>query len=87
MQCLVIYDIPRDSLRKKLADICLDYGLARIQYSAFLGELSYSRQTELLAKLKRKMGKQVGNIQMYPLCEKDIKLKRLVIVEEQTQDG
>ncbi|PZS04559.1 MAG: CRISPR-associated endonuclease Cas2 [Candidatus Chloroheliales bacterium] len=80
MQCLVIYDIPNDAVRTKLGEICLDYGLLRIQYSSFLGELSYSRQNELLAKLTRRLGKREGNIQMYPLCDKDIKLRKVVLV-------
>ena len=86
MQCLVIYDIPNDAVRTKLADICLDYGLLRIQYSSFLGELSYARQNELLAKLKRRLGKREGNIQMYPVCDKDIKLRKVVVVEAEAKD-
>ena len=34
---ILIYDIPDDRLRSKVADACLEYGLDRIQYSAFLG--------------------------------------------------
>jgi CRISPR-associated protein Cas2 len=86
MQCLVIYDIPNDAVRTKLGEICLDYGLLRIQYSSFLGELSYSRQNELLAKLKRWLGKREGNIQMYPLCDKDIKLRKVVLVEAEAKE-
>lgn len=86
MQCLVIYDIPNDAVRTRLAEICLDYGLQRIQYSSFLGELSYSRQTELLAKLTRRLGKRQGNIQIYPVCDKDIKLRRVVNVEAPPAD-
>ena len=40
MRYLLIYDIAHDGVRTKVADVCLDYGLQRIQYSAFLGELS-----------------------------------------------
>jgi len=87
MRCLVIYDIPKDGLRQKLADICLDYGLERIQYSSFLGELSYSRQAEILAKLKRKLGKNAGNIQVYPICDKDIKLRREIKVKGELDGG
>jgi len=29
---LLIYDIPSDRLRGKVANACLDYGLERIQY-------------------------------------------------------
>jgi CRISPR-associated endonuclease Cas2 len=28
MRCLLIYDIPDDRVRQKIADACLDYGLA-----------------------------------------------------------
>ena len=36
---LLVYDIPDDRKRTKIADACLDYGLDRIQFSAFLGWL------------------------------------------------
>jgi CRISPR-associated endonuclease Cas2 len=55
---LVIYDIPDDKLRAKVADICLDYGLDRIQYSAFLGEMNHNRREELLQKIRRQIGKK-----------------------------
>ena len=53
MKCLLIYDVTDDRLRAKIADICLDYGLERIQYSAFFGELSQNRQGEILQKIRR----------------------------------
>jgi CRISPR-associated protein Cas2 len=76
MTCLLIYDIANDNIRNKVADICLDYGLARIQYSAFMGELNRNRQEELMQKLKRQLGRAEGNIQLYPICEKDLRLKK-----------
>ena len=50
MRCLLIYDIAHDGVRTKVADVCLDYGLERIQYSAFFGELSHIHQRELLLR-------------------------------------
>ena len=81
MKCLLVYDIPNDRIRTKIATICLDYGLARIQYSAFLGELSHNRQEEVMQKLKRKLGKQEGNIQLFPICERDLRLRREIRVQ------
>ena len=79
MKCLLIYDVPNDRLRTKIADICLDYGLTRIQYSAFFGELSHNRQGEILQKMKRRIGKQEANVQLFPVCERDLGLcKKLV---------
>lgn len=38
----VIYDISSNSLRTKISEKCKDYGLERVQKSAFLGELSFN---------------------------------------------
>jgi CRISPR-associated protein Cas2 len=84
MRCLVIYDIPDNRVRTKVADICLDYGLERIQYSAFFGNLERSHQEELLMKVKKKAGKKEINIQLFPICEKDLD-KRLIWVQKESE--
>ncbi len=81
MLSLIIYDIPSDRLRSKVADICLDYGLDRIQFSAFLGEINHNRREELLQKIKRQIGRKQANIQLFPICDKDIRLRRTILVD------
>ncbi|MDM7911884.1 MAG: CRISPR-associated endonuclease Cas2 [Methanotrichaceae archaeon] len=76
MISLVIYDIPDDKLRAKVADTCLDYGLERIQFSAFLGEMNHNRQEELLLKVRRQIGQKEANVQLFPICEKDLRLRK-----------
>jgi CRISPR-associated protein Cas2 len=71
MRCLLIYDIEDDRVRTKIADACLDYGLDRIQYSAFMGDISRNHQEELFLKVKKLLGKEPGNIQLMPICESD----------------
>jgi CRISPR-associated protein Cas2 len=71
MQCLLIYDIPNDRIRTKVAEVCLDYGLDRLQYSAFGGQLNRGQQDELLLRIKKKMGKRAGNVQVIPICASD----------------
>ncbi len=68
---LLVYDIVCDRARAKIADACLDYGLDRIQYSAFAGRLSRNHQEELMLRLGKILGKGVGNITLVPICEKD----------------
>ena len=80
---MLVYDIPNDRLRAKVADICLDYGLERIQYSAFLGELNHNRQGELIQKLRRRVGQQEANVQLFPICERDMRLRRQIVVVKQ----
>ena len=79
MYYLVIYDVPSDRIRPKLADICLDHGLMRIQYSAFFGEMAAEYKQALLGKLKRRLGDAEGNIQIYPICERDFKQRQVFI--------
>ncbi len=71
MHLLVVYDISHDGTRTKIADICQDYGLDRIQYSAFLGDLSRVHQEELMEKAAGRLGKHTGKIYLYPICGKD----------------
>ncbi|MFQ5433970.1 MAG: CRISPR-associated endonuclease Cas2 [Anaerolineae bacterium] len=71
MNCILIYDISDDQKRTKIADACLDYGLDRIQYSAFAGNISRNHQEELFLKIKMLLGKKPGKIQLIPICDKD----------------
>ncbi len=71
MHCLLVYDISDDRVRTRVADACLDYGLDRIQYSAFYGDLSRNYQEELFLKVKALLGKKEGNIQLFVICERD----------------
>lgn len=78
MPVLVIYDIPHDGTRNKVADCCLDYGLDRIQYSAFAGELSRTHQEELMMKIRRRVGKQPAKVQIIVVAA-DEWARRLVL--------
>jgi len=69
MQSLLIYDIPNDRARQKVADACLDYGLQRIQYSAFCGDLARTHQRALFSEIKKRLGRAAGNVQLFPLDE------------------
>lgn len=75
MQTLVIYDIPSDKRRRRISEVCKDYGLFRIQYSAFFGDLNHNRREELAQRLRKKLGDDNGNIQIYPMCDKDLRLR------------
>lgn len=79
MITLVIYDIPNDKIRNKIGEACKDYGLERIQYSAFLGEINRNLREELFLRLRRTVGNNEGNIQMFPICDKDVRLKKTIL--------
>jgi CRISPR-associated protein Cas2 len=71
MRLLVIYDIPDDGKRTRVADVCLDFGLDRMQFSVFTGELSGAHRKELTAKLKKTLGRTEGKILFLPVCLTD----------------
>lgn len=85
MQTLVIYDIPSTRIRNKIADACLDYGLERIQWSAFLGDLNHNRREELEARLRKTLGRRAGNIQLFPLCDKDLRQRVTIEVRKEEE--
>ena len=72
----VLYDIENDRIRGKVADACLDYGLARLQYSVFVGPLSKNRREEIFARLLDLLGDEAGKLIMQPVCESDVRLCR-----------
>lgn len=70
---VLIYDIENDRLRARASDICLDYGLERIQFSAFFGKLNRNRRQEIALKLQSEMGGESARIRIIPVCEEDLK--------------
>ena len=78
---MLIYDIPDDRIRHKVSERCKDYGLSRIQYSAFAGELDRNRREELMLRLRKTLGKKEGNVRLQPVCSRDVALAKEVVVE------
>jgi len=72
VRTFVIYDIVEDKTRTRIADACLDFGLTRVQYSAFAGMLNRNRREELFLRLRNILGDEAGKILMQPVCEKDV---------------
>ena len=87
MRYLLIYDISHDGARAKVADACLDYGLERVQYSAFLGELTKTHQRELWVQIERRVGKRPAIIHLYPLDEKSWVGRRILDQREEDEDA
>lgn len=86
-QTLVLYDIEDDRIRLRVAEACKDYGLTRIQFSAFRGLLSRNRRDELWLRLSTELGDEPGRILIQPLCEKDAGEARTILVESASCDN
>jgi CRISPR-associated protein Cas2 len=72
LRTLAIYDIVDDRIRTKIATACLDFGLTRVQYSAFVGRLNRNKREELFLRLRTLLGDEAGKLLVQPLCEKDV---------------
>lgn len=66
---ILLYDIEEDRIRTRVSDACLDYGLERIQFSAFFGRLTRDKREELALRLLREIEKKNVRIRIIPLTE------------------
>lgn len=82
---VLIYDIENDGLRTRAADVCFDYGLERIQFSAFFGKLNRNRRQELALRLRSEIGDESARIRIIPVCEDD--LKDVWVLEQYRRDA
>ena len=82
MKLLAIYDITSDRLRGEAAEICKDFGLRRIQYSCFAGDLSKNRKEMLEIRLRRLLERREAKpsdaIYVLPLCAEYFRHKVLL---------
>lgn len=67
MLVFLLYDITDDRIRHKVAVACEDYGLDRLQFSAFYGELSRNLQEELMLRIDKLLGNEPGRVQLIPI--------------------
>ncbi len=78
MHTYVIYDIVENRVRKKVSDACLDYGLRRIQYSAFLGNMNTTRRSALEKRLGQELSRGQGKIEIIAVCAKDFRYRSVM---------
>jgi len=74
----VIYDIVDDKIRSKIAKVCKQYGLYRVQKSAFLGNLNKNEIDELSIKSGDLIDTEEDSVYIFPMCEDDFKKVKLL---------
>ena len=74
----VIYDIVKDKTRTLIARACKQYGLYRVQKSAFLGNLNKNEIDELSIKSEDLIDEEVDSVYIFPMCEDDFKKVKLL---------
>jgi CRISPR-associated protein Cas2 len=69
---LVLYDITDDRARTKVSEALKDYGLSRVQFSAFIGKLTKTAKSELEMRLEKELGNATGVVMMLQLEHKTL---------------
>ncbi len=72
----IIYDITDDPTRNKVAKLCKEAGLYRVQKSVFLGTIARNRLDELTMQIEERISEQTDSVYIFPLCEQDFKKVR-----------
>ncbi len=72
----IIYDITNDSKRSKVAKLCKEAGLYRVQKSVFLGTIARNRLDELNMQIEEHIEEETDSVYIFPLCEQDFKKVR-----------
>ena len=67
---LIVYDISNDANRTRLAKLLQRYGLERVQYSAFRGELNPNDRETLSRQVKTFVRDERDCIFIIPLCRR-----------------
>lgn len=74
----IIYDIREDKTRNRVAKVCKNKGLYRVQKSAFLGTLNRNQIDELRLICEDLIDDDVDSVYIFPMCEDDFKKVRLL---------
>ncbi len=72
---VIVYDIPESegTLREKIAQILKDYGLERVQYSVFTGNLSKNLMEMAMLEILDEIKGKTGDVKVYPIANADKK--------------
>lgn len=66
---LLLYDVEENKLRNKIIEQCMNYGLVRIQYSAFMGKINRNHRQELCLKIQELVADQIARVHVFPIQE------------------
>lgn len=67
----VLYDISSDRRRNKLARLCLDFGLKRVQKSCFLGDMKKQQRSKFERQMEQILEPE-DQVCLIPIPEKSV---------------
>ena len=72
MICWVIYDIKENKPRGKIAKICKQSGLYRVQKSVFLGSLEINEKDTLELAVSELLNEETDSVYIFPMSKNEL---------------
>jgi len=74
----VVYDIVENKTRSKIARICLNKGLYRVQKSVFLGDLTVNERDSLAIECEYVIDPDIYSVYVFPMDNESFKKVKLL---------
>lgn len=74
----VVYDITENNTRRKIANLCLDMGLYRVQKSVFLGNLNANERDSLAIECEGIIDLDVDSVYIFPMDNESFRKVKLL---------
>jgi len=68
----VMYDIKKDKVRTKIAKLCKQSGIYRVQYSVFLGTLEESEKDTLRLRIEELINEETDSVYIFPMNKNEL---------------
>jgi CRISPR-associated protein Cas2 len=68
----VMYDIENDKARTKVAKLCKQAGLYRVQYSVFLGTIDKNQKDTLQLKIEELIEEAKDSVYIFPMSKNEL---------------
>ena len=69
----VLYDIEKDKVRTKVAKLCKQAGLYRVQFSVFLGSIENNQKDSLELQIAELIDEETDSIYIFPMSKSELK--------------
>ena len=74
----VLYDIEKDKVRTKVAKLCKQAGLYRVQFSVFLGTLDNNVKDTLELQIKELIDEEKDSVYIFPMSKAELQMTALL---------
>ncbi len=68
-----MYDIEKDKIRNRIAKLCKQAGLYRVQFSVFLGTLNNNEKDTLHLQIEELINEEKDSVYIFPMSKNELK--------------